>query len=154
MSTTPRTENQQAAAKKASAAKTKTKPAKPAKAVKAPKAAKPVKAIKLEAKKKVMPAGKKPKLVRDSYTLSRDEHAALAALKERSAALGHKAKKGELLRAGLQALSKLGDTALLQALNSLPALKPAKPGKPVKEAAAKPVKAKTQSGGQAETPAA
>src|SRR5688572_25629192 len=44
---------------------------------------------------------KKPKLVRDSFVFPKAEFAALEAMKKRAQALGRKAKKGELVRAGL-----------------------------------------------------
>jgi uncharacterized membrane protein len=110
-----------APAKKPAPAAKAVKPAtKTAKAVKAPK----VKAPKLPKAPKVktpkVKAVKAPKPVHDSYTLPKDEYAALTALKTRSTALGQKVKKNELLRAGLLALGKLGDAALLDALRALP----------------------------------
>ena len=92
------------------------------KAAKAAPAPKPARAAKTpEAKKnKVKAQDKKPKLVHDSYSLPKDEDAALGALKRRVALLGFKVKKNSLLRAGLMALGKLGDTALLDALRALP----------------------------------
>lgn len=70
---------------------------------------------------------KKPKLVRDSFTIPKDEYAALAALKQRCAGLDHPVKKSELLRAGIQALAALGDKALLAALKAVPSLKTGRP---------------------------
>ncbi len=72
---------------------------------------------------------KKPKLVRDSFTIPKDEYAALAGLKQRCAALDHPVKKSELLRAGIQALAVLGDKALLAALKAVPSLKTGRPKK-------------------------
>ncbi len=72
---------------------------------------------------------KKPKLVRDSYTIPKDEAAVLAQLKERSAALGQASKKSELLRAGIKALAGMGDKALLAALRAVPAIKTGRPKK-------------------------
>jgi hypothetical protein len=90
--------------------KTARKPAAPKKAAKAPKA-------------------KKPKLVRDSYTMPKDEHAVLAELKQRCAKLGQAVKKSELLRAGLKALAAQNDKALLAALKAVPSLKTGRPKK-------------------------
>lgn len=70
---------------------------------------------------------KKPKLVRDSFTIPKDEYAAIDALKLRAAALSHQAKKSELLRAGLKALSAMSDTALRSALKAVPAIKTGRP---------------------------
>ncbi|MCZ8251560.1 MAG: hypothetical protein O9318_03725 [Hylemonella sp.] len=72
---------------------------------------------------------KKPKLVRDSYTLPKDEYAALTALKQRSIQLARPAKKSELLRAGIRALSTLSDKALLAALQAVPSIKTGRPKK-------------------------
>ena len=47
---------------------------------------------------------RKPKLVRDSFTIPKNEYAAIDALKARAIALGTSVKKSELLRAGLMAL--------------------------------------------------
>lgn len=72
---------------------------------------------------------KKPKLVRDSFTIPKDEYTALAGLKQRCAALDQPVKKSELLRAGIQALAVLGDKALLAALKAVPSLKTGRPKK-------------------------
>jgi hypothetical protein len=66
-------------------------------------------------------------LVRDSYTIPAAEYEALLQLKQRCLALGHPAKKSELLRAGLKALAGLGDAALLKAARAVPALKTGRP---------------------------
>ncbi len=72
---------------------------------------------------------KKPKLVRDSYTIPKDEYAALTALKQRSIKLAQPAKKSELLRAGIRALATLSDKALLAALKVVPSIKTGRPKK-------------------------
>ncbi len=69
----------------------------------------------------------KPKLVRDSFTIPKDEYALLMALKERSVALARPAKKGELLRAGIAALGAMSDKRLLAALDAVPSLKTGRP---------------------------
>ena len=88
-----------------------------------PAAAKPVaaKPTKAEAKPK------KPKLVRDSFTIPKDEHAGIDTLKERSVALGRPAKKSELLRAGLMALLAMSPNALHAALEAVPTIKTGRP---------------------------
>ena len=88
-----------------------------------PAAAKPVaaKPTKAEAKPK------KPKLVRDSFTIPKDEYAGIDKLKERSVALGRPAKKSELLRAGLMALLALSPNALHAALEAVPTIKTGRP---------------------------
>jgi len=88
-----------------------------------PAAAEPVaaKPTKVEAKPK------KPKLVRDSFTIPKDEYAGIDTLKERSVALGRPAKKSELLRAGLMALLALSPNALHAALEAVPTIKTGRP---------------------------
>lgn len=86
----------------------------------APKAAAPVPPEK-EAK------AKKPKLVRDSFTIPKDEYAVIEALKLRAVGLSHPAKKSEILRAGLKALAGLSDAALRNALKAVPAIKTGRP---------------------------
>ncbi len=70
---------------------------------------------------------KKSKLVRDSFTIPKNEFLALQQLKIRAIALASPAKKGELLRAGLQALTHLADAAFIAALKAIPALKTGRP---------------------------
>jgi hypothetical protein len=83
---------------------------------------------------------KKPKLVRDSFTIPKDEYAALDTLKARAMKTGLAVKKSELLRAGLVALSKMGDADFKAALAAVPALKTGRPSqeKPVATTALKP----------------
>jgi hypothetical protein len=105
-------------AKKAPVAPAKPAPQVAAKAVAkaAPKAA----AVKAE---KV----KKPKLVRDSFTIPKAEYLVVDALKQRAAKLAQPVKKSELLRAGIKALAALSDTALKAALQAVPAIKTGRP---------------------------
>lgn len=91
--------------------------AKPAvKAVTKPKAAKPVK-------------DKKPRLVRDSFTIPKAEYSVLAELKQRAGKLGSQVKKSELLRAGIKALAAMADSAFVAALKAVPAVKTGRPAK-------------------------
>ena len=69
----------------------------------------------------------KPKLVRDSFTMPKDEYQAIDALKVRALGLGKHVRKSELLRAGLQALAALNDRALLNAVGAVPTLKTGRP---------------------------
>ena len=87
-----------------------------AKAAPKPKAAKPVKP-------------KKPKLVRDSFTIPKAEYAVLDDLKQRAARLASPAKKSELLRAGIKALAAMPDAAFAAALGVVPAIKTGRPSK-------------------------
>jgi hypothetical protein len=79
------------------------------------------------ADKAVASKAKKAKLVRDSFTIPKDEYMALQKLKDRSTMLTKPAKKGELLRAGLLALAKMPDAAFLAILAAIPALKTGRP---------------------------
>lgn len=104
------------AAAKKPAAKPEAKPsmlAAPPEAAKAPKVEKP----------------KKPKLVRDSFTIPKAEYAVLEELKARAAKSGTPAKKSEVLRAGIKVLSVMGDIAFAAALAAVPALKTGRPAK-------------------------
>lgn len=79
---------------------------------------------------------KKPKLVRDSFTIPKDEYLALDSLKERALQLGVAVKKSELLRAGLMALGTMNDASFKAALAGVPALKTGRPSKEDSETAA------------------
>jgi hypothetical protein len=93
---------------------------KPAAKKPAPQTVKAVKAAKVA---KV----KKPKLVRDSFTMPKDEYAAIDALKQRAIKLGQVAKKSELLRAGIKALTGLSDIQFKAALSNVPTIKTGRP---------------------------
>ena len=69
----------------------------------------------------------KPKLVRDSFTMPKDEYQALDALKGRALGLEKHVRKSELLRAGIQALSEMNDRAFLKAIGAVPTLKTGRP---------------------------
>ncbi|PKO42195.1 MAG: hypothetical protein CVU30_11690 [Betaproteobacteria bacterium HGW-Betaproteobacteria-3] len=120
------------ASKKATQPATKTaSPARRAPAAKARPAPAPAPAAKL-AKVAVAPSvkaekPKKPKLVRDSFTIPKAEYAVLDDLKLRSSLLAQPAKKSELLRAGIKALAAMSDTALAAALAAVPAIKTGRP---------------------------
>ncbi|MEO6973873.1 MAG: hypothetical protein ABI135_10710 [Rhodoferax sp.] len=85
-----------------------------AKAIAAPKADKPAKV-------------KKPKLVRDSFTIPKAEYGVFDELKQRAARLAHPVKKSELLRAGVKALAAMPDATFLSALQAVPAIKTGRP---------------------------
>jgi hypothetical protein len=69
----------------------------------------------------------KVKLVRDSFTMPKDEYAALDALKQRALSLARTVKKSELLRAGIGALKAMSDVAFLAAVKVIPSLKTGRP---------------------------
>lgn len=119
-----------AAPRKASAKKTTPQKPTPKKTRTAGKTATPQKTSSRKAAAPAKPAKvKKPKLVRDSYTIPKDEYAVLSDLKQRSAKLAQPAKKSELLRAGIRALAALSDKALLAALQAVPSIKTGRPKK-------------------------
>lgn len=79
---------------------------------------------------------KKPKLVRDSFTIPKNEYLALDSLKDRALQLGVAVKKSELLRAGLMVLCTLNDGAYKAALAGVPTLKTGRPSSGENKAAA------------------
>lgn len=97
---------------------------------------------------------KKPKLVRDSFTIPKSEFAAIETLKTRAIALGTSVKKSELLRAGLMALQGLSDAAYKAALGAVPTLKTGRPtGTEQKPAAAKKASVKPAAKAAVKAPA-
>ncbi|WP_370868747.1 hypothetical protein [Polaromonas sp.] len=70
---------------------------------------------------------KKPKLVRDSFTIPKTEYLVLDDLKQRAAKLTRPAKKSELLRAAIKTLAALSDAAFLTALAQVPTIKTGRP---------------------------
>ncbi len=72
---------------------------------------------------------RKPKMIRDSFTMPKAEYAAIDALKARATQAGRPAKKSELLRAGVKLLEGLAPAALVAVLQALPAIKTGRPAK-------------------------
>jgi hypothetical protein len=72
---------------------------------------------------------KKPKLVRDSFTIPKLEYLKLEELKHRSVKLGTSVKKSELIRAGILALAAMSDSNFLKATKAVPAIKTGRPAK-------------------------
>ena len=70
---------------------------------------------------------KKPKLVRDSFTIPKPEYAVIEILKLRSQKLARPAKKSELLRAGIKALAAMTDLQFKAAWAEVPAIKTGRP---------------------------
>lgn len=66
-------------------------------------------------------------VLRDSFTIPKEEYLQLDALKRRALALPLTIKKSELLRAGLKLLSTLDDADLAQALAAVPLVKTGRP---------------------------
>ncbi len=104
-------------------------------------------------------ASKKPKLVRDSFTIPKNEFAAIDTLKTRAIALGVSVKKSELLRAGLMVLQGLSDAAYKAAVAAVPTLKTGRPAaqapaaKPAAPAGKKAAKTPAAKKPAAKTPA-
>lgn len=69
----------------------------------------------------------KAKLIRDSFTMPREDWDLIQYLKERALVFKRPTKKSELLRAGLQALVGLSDAKLQAALEKLTPLKAGRP---------------------------
>lgn len=128
-------------------AKSSAKPASsvPKKAVKSVEAAPAVKAVKPAPKTEPTPPAKtaqkaktdaeakekakKPKLVRDSFTMPEDEYAALGEVKKACLKAGIEVKKSELLRVGVALVRQLDNAKLKEILASLPTLKAGRPKK-------------------------
>ena len=72
---------------------------------------------------------KKFKVVRDSFTIPKNEFSQLGEMKKKALSLGLDIKKSELLRAGLMLLNAASDTAFKKALAAVPTLKTGRPGK-------------------------
>jgi hypothetical protein len=70
---------------------------------------------------------KKPKLVRDSFTIPKAEYGVLEELKQRAEKLARPVKKSELIRAGIKVLASLSGAAFLTALNHVPTIKTGRP---------------------------
>jgi len=70
---------------------------------------------------------KKPKLVRDSFTIPKAEYVVLEELKHRAEKLTRPVKKSELIRASIKVLASLSGAAFLTALNQVPTIKTGRP---------------------------
>ena len=68
-------------------------------------------------------APKKIKLVRDSFTIPTSERIVLNTLKQRALELQIPVKKSDLIRAGIQVLATMDNTAFIASLKSLPSRK-------------------------------
>lgn len=111
----------------APAAKTPAKPVKKAPAAAREKVAEAPKAE--EAPKVKKQAPKKPKLVRDSFTIPETDYALFAALKQRVLSAGVEVKKSEILRAAVVVLAKLDDAELVKAIGLVERIKTGRPKK-------------------------
>lgn len=75
------------------------------------------------------PPQKKPKLVRDSFTIPENDYELFATLKQRALTAGVEVKKSELLRAGLAMLAKLDDAEFIKAVGLVDRIKTGRPKK-------------------------
>ena len=80
-------------------------------------------------KKKDKHKAKKPKLVRDSFTMPEDEYEALGEMKKACIRAGVSVKKSELLRVAVSMLRKMDMAQLQQALDGLTPVKAGRPRK-------------------------
>lgn len=129
MTTARKTPKPQAPLRKAA---NKATPAKAGAKTTARAAATPVSARSEALKTAIVPKGKKPrkpKLVRDSFTIPKNEFTVLQDLKQRAGKSGTAAKKSEILRAGIKALAAMNDAAFAAALQAVPAIKTGRPAK-------------------------
>ena len=72
---------------------------------------------------------RKPKLVRDSFTMPENEYAMLGEIKKACLKAGYEVKKSELLRVGVALVSQMNIVALKDILAALPPLKAGRPKK-------------------------
>lgn len=94
----------------------------------APKAPKTASAVEKKIKKVKATSGK-VKVVRDSFTMPKNDYAKIGELKQLCLQDGIHVKKSELLRAGLHALSKLSAAQLKTALSGLEKIETGRPKK-------------------------
>ncbi len=117
--------------RKAAKPTTATLPAAPVKAKASPRPTTQTRST--EKKKAAAPAkltkDKKVKVVRDSFTLPKSELLQITDMKKRAMALGVEVKKSELIRAGLQALVGMSDTAFKKSVAQVPTIKTGRPAK-------------------------
>ena len=118
-------------ARKAPSAPVKPKRAASPKAApaKAAQAAAPVQAKSTPVSASPVAKDKKVKVVRDSFTIPKNEYSQLGDMKKKALGLGLDIKKSELIRAGLLLLNAAGDAAFKKALGNVPTLKTGRPGK-------------------------
>lgn len=116
-----------AAAAETAAAKTaKALPAKPA-GRKSPPVARKSQSTPVSAKSPDKEKPKKPRLVRDSFTMPENEHAALGEVKKACLKAGFAVKKSELLRVGVALVKQMEVGRLKIVIDSLPQLKAGRP---------------------------
>jgi hypothetical protein len=85
--------------------------------------------IEVEAKRAKAKSPKKPKVVRDSFTMPEHEYQKIFAIKAQCLSAGIQIKKSEILRAGVIALCALNESQLIAALGGLDKIKTGRPNK-------------------------
>ena len=73
------------------------------------------------------PKSPKPKVIRDSFSLPKDDYELIKDLQKRCLGLARNASKSELVRAGLHALIKMSDAELVKTLGVLEKVKTGRP---------------------------
>ena len=73
------------------------------------------------------PKPSKPKVIRDSFSLPKDDYKLIKDLQKRCLGLAQSVSKSELVRAGLHALVKMPDAELVKALGNLQKVKTGRP---------------------------
>ncbi|ESA36570.1 hypothetical protein N836_07285 [Leptolyngbya sp. Heron Island J] len=69
----------------------------------------------------------KPKVIRDSFSLPKDDYELIGKLQQRCLGMAQSASKSQLVRAGLHALVKMPDAELVKVLDSLEQVKTGRP---------------------------
>ena len=113
-------------AKRAASPKAASPKSAPAKAAQA---AAPVQAKPTPVSATTVAKDKKVKVVRDSFTIPKNEYSQLGDMKKKALGLGLEIKKSELIRAGLLMLNAASDASFKKALSNVPTLKTGRPGK-------------------------
>ena len=86
--------------------------------------------VKEATKEKKKPAKqKKVKLVRDCFAMPEQEYVRIAEIKKRLSALGHEARKSEVLRGGIALLAVLNDAELKAVMARIDRIKTGRPSK-------------------------
>ncbi|MDV3351307.1 hypothetical protein QGP82_21565 [Leptothoe sp. LEGE 181152] len=71
----------------------------------------------------------KPKVIRDSFSLPKDDYGLIKVLQKRYLGLTQSINKSEVIRVGLHALVKMPDTELIKAISTLKKVKTGRPKK-------------------------
>ena len=80
-----------------------------------------------QVKQSKKPKPSKPKVIRDSFSLPKDDYGLIKDLQKRCLWLAQSVSKSELVRAGLHALVKMPDTELVKLLSGLEKVKTGRP---------------------------